>query len=88
MVHGSGEGEWSRRVALHKACMGVQVHTGTRIHRDAHQTFFCTKVRGRGESKQILQEYGFKKNFENYGRPLIDSKFPRKMIHWLIFGAG
>ena len=22
---GSGEGEWSRRVALHKACMGVQV---------------------------------------------------------------
>ena len=34
--------EWSRRVALHKACMGVQVlvHTGTRIHWDAHQTFF------------------------------------------------
>ena len=53
--------EWSRRVALHKACMGVQVHTGTRIHWDAHQTFFCTKVRGRGESKQILRDYGFKK---------------------------
>ena len=45
---GSGEWEWSRRVALHKACMGVQVHTGTRIHWDAHQTFFCTKVRGKG----------------------------------------
>ena len=26
--------------------MGVQVHTG--IHWDAHQTFFCTKGRGRG----------------------------------------
>ena len=24
---GSGEGEWSRRVALHEACMGVQVYT-------------------------------------------------------------
>ena len=42
----SGEGEWSRRMALHKACMGVQVHTGSRIHWGAHQTFFCTKVRG------------------------------------------
>ena len=44
--------------------MGVQVHTGTRIHWDAHQTFFCTKGRGRGggESKQILREYGFKKS--------------------------
>ena len=60
MVKGT---EWSRRVALHKACMGVLVlvHTGTRIHWDAHQTFFCTKVRGRGESKQILREYGFKR---------------------------
>ena len=51
-----------RRVALHEACMGVQVHTGTtsstRIHWDAHQTFFCTKVGGGGESKQILREYG------------------------------
>ena len=28
---GSGEGEWNRRVALHEAGMGVQVHTGTRI---------------------------------------------------------
>ena len=28
--------------------MGVQVRTGTRIHWDAHQTFFCTKLRGRG----------------------------------------
>ena len=45
---GSDQGEWSRRVALHKGCMVVQVHTGTRIHRDAHQTFFCTKGRGRG----------------------------------------
>ena len=25
---GSGEREWSRRVALHKACMGVQVQSG------------------------------------------------------------
>ena len=45
---GSGEGEWSRRVALHKACMGVQVHTGTRIHWDAHQTFFVPKSGGGG----------------------------------------
>ena len=37
------KGEWSRRVALHEACMGVQVHTGTRIHWDAHQTFFVRK---------------------------------------------
>ena len=28
---GSGEGE-SSRVALHETCMGVPVHTGTRIH--------------------------------------------------------
>ena len=27
-------------MALHEACIGVQVHTGTRIHWDAHQTFF------------------------------------------------
>ena len=59
---GSGEGEWSRRVALHKACMGVQVHTGSRIHWDVHQTFFVRKSGGGGgESKQILREYGFKK---------------------------
>ena len=61
---GSGEREWSRRVALPEAGMGVQVHTRTCIHWDAHQTFFGTKVRGRGgggESKQILREYGFKK---------------------------
>ena len=59
---GSGEGEWSRRVALHEACVGVQVQTGIRIHWDAHQTFFCSKVRGRGgggESEQILRKYGF-----------------------------
>ena len=35
-------------MALHEACMGVQVHTGTRIHWGAHQTFSCTKARGRG----------------------------------------
>ena len=35
-------------MALHEACMGVQVHTGTRIHWGAHQTFFCTKARGKG----------------------------------------
>ena len=58
---GSGEGEWSRRVALHKACMGVQVHTGTRIIGMPIKLFFSTKVRGRGEAKQILWEYGFKK---------------------------
>ena len=45
---GSGEGEWSRRVAKHEACMGFHIHAGTRIHWDAHQTFFGTKVRGRG----------------------------------------
>ena len=45
---GSGEGEWSRRVALHEACMGVQVHTGTRIHWDAHQTFFLYETQGKG----------------------------------------
>ena len=67
---GSGEGEWSRRVALHEACMGVQVHTGTRKHWDANQTFFCTKVRGRGESKKILREYGFKKNSKITDDPL------------------
>ena len=33
--------------------VGVQVHTGTRIHWDGNQTFFCTKGRGGGESKQI-----------------------------------
>ena len=61
-------------MALHKACMGVQVHTGTRTHWDAHQTFFCTKVRGRGgggESKQILREYGFKKTSKITDDPLL-----------------
>ena len=57
--------------------MGVQVlvhvHTGTRIHWDAHQTFFCTKVRGRGGGgapKQILREYGFKKTSKITDDPL------------------
>ena len=61
---GSGEGEWSRLVALHEACMGVQVHTGTRIHWDAHQTFLYESQGegGGGVSKQILRENGFKKN--------------------------
>ena len=36
---GSGEGE-SRRTALHETCMGVQVHTGTRIHWDAIKLFW------------------------------------------------
>ena len=45
---GGGEGEWSRRVALNEACMGVQVHTGTCIHWDAHQTFFVRKSGGGG----------------------------------------
>ena len=67
---GSGEGEWSRRVALHEACMGDQVHTGTRIHWDAHQTFFCTKRRGRGGVQANSSGIRILKNFENYGRPL------------------
>ena len=45
---GSGEGEWSRRVALHIACMGVQVHTGGM----PIKLFFCTKVRGGGGGVQ------------------------------------
>ena len=45
---GSGEGEWSRRVTLHEACMGDQVHAATRIHWDAHQTFFLYETRGEG----------------------------------------
>ena len=64
---GSGAGEWSRQVALHEVCISVQVHTGTRIHWNAHQTFVCTKVRGTGGgggSKQILREYGFKKTLK------------------------
>ena len=43
-----------------------------------HSNFFCTKVGGGGgggESKLIFRESGFKKNFENYGRPLMP--FPR-----------
>ena len=69
---GSGEGEWSQRVALHKACMGVQVHTGSRIHWDAHQTFFFVrKSGGGGESKQILREYGFKKTSKITDDPLV-----------------
>ena len=45
---GSGEGQWSRRVVLHEVCMGVQVHTGTRVHWGAHQTFFVRKPGGGG----------------------------------------
>ena len=70
---GSGEGKWSRRVALHKACMGVQVHAGTRIHWDVHQTFFLYESRGEGESKQILREYGFKKTSKITDDPLVFS---------------
>ena len=76
---GSGEGEWSRRVTLHEACMGVQVHTGTRICWDAHQTFFCMKVRGRGGGGggpgKFFGNTDLKKNFENYGRPLSEFFF-------------
>ena len=68
------KGEWSRRVALHEACMRVQVHTGTctRMHWDAHQTFFVRKSgEGGGESKQILRVYGFKKTSKITDDPLI-----------------
>ena len=58
-------------MGLHEACIGVQVHTGTRIHWGAHQTFFCTKARGRGGSKQILREYGFKKTSKITDDPLL-----------------
>ena len=58
---GSGEGEWSRRVALHKACMGVQVHTGTRIHWDAHQTFFVRKSGGGGSPSKFFGNTDLKK---------------------------
>ena len=71
---GSGEGAWSRRVALHKACMGVQVRTGTGIHWDAHQTFFFVRKSREGESKQIFQEYGFKKTSKITDDPLTKPK--------------
>ena len=35
-------------MAMHEACMGVQVHTGTRIHWGAHQTFFLYESQGEG----------------------------------------
>ena len=65
------KGEWSRRVALHEACMRVQVHTGTGMPIKLFLYESQGEGGGGGESKQILREYGFKKkNFENYGRPL------------------
>ena len=71
-------------MALHEACMRVQVHTGTRIHWDAHQTFFCTKVRGRGGggSPSKFFENTDLKNFEKYGRLLI-----MKMLIWKQSGS-
>ena len=54
---GSGEGEWSRRVALHEACMGVQVHTGT------------TAGPGRTKSNLIPSEFCIKNsNFQSEAR--------------------
>ena len=90
---GSGEGEWSRRVALHEDCMGVQVHTGTRIRWDAHQTFFCMKVRGRGGGQSKFFGNTDLKNFQNYGRPLgeyfffltLDSTFFTLSSHFGLF---
>ena len=35
-------------MALHEACVGVQVHTGTRIYWDAHQTFLLYESQGEG----------------------------------------
>ena len=49
-------------MALHEACMRVQVHTGTRILGCGPSNFFFVrKSGGGGESKQILREYGFTK---------------------------
>ena len=45
---GSGEGE-SSRVALHETCMGVPVHTGTRIHW-CPSNFFWYESQGEGGS--------------------------------------
>ena len=58
-------------MALHEACMRVQVHTGTRIHWDAHQTFFLYESQGEGGGSPS-KFFGITdlKNFENYGRPL------------------
>ena len=76
--------------------MGVQVlvHTGTRS--DAHQTFFCTKVRGRGgggegESKQIFREYEFKKTSKITDDPLeliftLSAVVPLAQTRRIIFG--
>ena len=72
---GSGEGEWSQRVALHEACMRVQVHTGTRIYWDAHQTFFCTKVRGGGggSPSKFFESTDLKKNRKLRTTPKIET---------------
>ena len=43
----------------------VHVYIGVPI-----KLFFCTKVRGGGESKQILREYGFKKTLKITDDPL------------------
>ena len=52
--------------------------------------FFVRKAGGGGggESQQILREYGFKKNFENYGRPLSEYHSTRQchMSFFLLAG--
>ena len=60
---GSGEGEWSRRVALHmhKACMGVQVHTGTRILGCPSNFFSVPKSGGGGSPSKFFGNTDFKK---------------------------
>ena len=67
-MKGSGVDEWPcmKFVWVFKYIL-VHVYIGVPI-----KTFFVRKAGGGGGGvpSKILREYGFKKNFENYGRPL------------------
>ena len=71
----SGSGNWSGSgvddwLCMNDGCSSTHWYTYTL---GCPSNFFLYERQGEGgggESKQILREYGFKKNFENYGRPL------------------
>ena len=73
---GSGEGEW-RRVTLHKACSSTYWYTyiGMPI-----KLFLYQSQGERGSPSKFFGNTDLKKNFENYGRPLIKAAFLNKKI--------
>ena len=74
-------------MALHEACMGVQVHTGTRIHWGAPQTFFLYESQGEGGGGSPSKFFGNTdlKKFRKL-RTTLKRKVKKKInISWSLF---